>query len=136
MSDNTLPPAGLQNTNPFATELFGDMAKILVQRRTPAPPDDLSTRIIRNALAQTRPARKELSGLWTEFQAFWEELGSMLFLPKPAIAFASLLVLGIAISFWTRHVDSIAQTVLPNMTPYDLASFMIIEDRFVAGEWL
>ncbi len=132
MSDNIIQRPHNNNT----AVLFDDLAQALSQRKVPAPPADLSTRIIARAQSKPRKASGPLTRFLSDFQSVWEELGHMLFLPKPGFALVLLLTLGLAISFWTRDVDSIAQTVLPNMTPYDLASFMIIEDRFVAGEWL
>lgn len=103
-----------------------DLGRLLRLRRVPEPSADLAGRIV--AAAAHRGQRR---GFFAYCAGFAAEFASMLAVPRPAFALAVFLLIGLSTGIFADNVS-----VLPGMTPEDLATFMTIDDRFVAGEWL
>lgn len=106
---------------------FEELDYLLRQRRTEEASSDLCERIVVAAARREQrggASRRSSSG-------FFAELSAMLAVPKPVFAMAVFLLIGFSAGFFADGFG-----VLPDLTPEDLAGFMVIEDRFVAGEWL
>ncbi len=108
--------------------MFDDLDEILNKRKTPEVPEHLSARIIAAAARQSK-------GVTLSGSDFVQDILSqiqMLF-PRPAYAFAvlALFIFGALIGASDNPFG-----FLPGVTTDDLASFMMIEDGFVAGEWV
>jgi len=115
--------------------MFQDVDHALSQRVLPAMPEGLADRILLQA-AHTRQKTARPASWTHKIQDFLDDFAGMIFLPKPAYAVFALVVLGLGIGIFASHSGSFAENALPTVTPYELASFMVIEDRFVAGEWI
>lgn len=105
---------------------FEELDILLRRRRVPEPSSDLVARIVAAA-----DQRRQKPGFFHYFSEFVSEFGAMLAVPKPAFALAAFLLIGLSAGLFVDRFS-----VLPRLTPEDLAMFMTIEDRFVAGEWL
>jgi len=115
---------------------FDTLDNILLQRQIPEIPEGLAQRIIIQAQQKQAKARVRKPAAQNIWQTFLDHVQTILFLPKPVYLVIVFLGLGLWIGVLGSNAESLADTVLPSMTPYELASFMTIEDRFVAGEWL
>lgn len=110
--------------------MFDDLDQFLKTRKKPEVPKDLNARII---AAAARVPRAGAVHAQFDFNSILEELRTFFALPRPAYALAALalLIVGAMIG-----ASADLSGVLPGLTTGDLASFMLIEDGFVAGEWV
>lgn len=104
--------------------MFDELDKILQTRKTPEVPEGLSARIVGAATRHTQ-LMKDVYGL----EAFWADVQSMFRMPVPVFACCVFLVL-LAGAFMGASSDFLT------LASDDFASFMLIEDRFVVGEWV
>ena len=112
-----------------------DLDALLMMRKTPAVPAGLSERIIAAAIRADEERRT--SGVKAGWRVFWAgiaaELDDMIAIPRPAYALAMLLVVGLSMGTYSDYIDT---SLLPGLTTDDISTFMTIEDRFVANEFL
>ena len=110
--------------------MFDELDQLLKTRKTPEVPEYLSARIIAAAARQTQAVSRPVFEIAKEF---WEGVRARFTLPRPAYAFAVL-----ALFVFGALIGSSADPLgfLPGVTTDDLASFMLIEDGFVVGEWV
>ncbi len=111
--------------------MFDDLDQLLKTRKKPEVSAHLSAQIIA-AAARERPAVK-IPAFVQVAKGFWTDMQAQLTLPRPAYAFAVL-----ALFIFGALIGSSADPIgfLPGVTTDDLASFMLIEDGFVVGEWV
>lgn len=126
---------------------LNELDKILKTRREVQPPEGLNTRIL--AAARHVPQERGLRGGVADFargvargaaqaavggvQALWVEIQTRFPMPQPALALAAVVVLAIGIMLGMQAEDS---NMLNGLSVGDLATFMVIDDRFVAAEWV
>lgn len=118
--------------------MFKDLDAILMTRRTPEVPMGLSERIIAAAARADEQMRMnpeaQKRGRWLTFlKELSTEMEDLLAIPKPALVIASLLVLALSAGTYTEYVNA---SLMPGVTTNDLSTFMSIDDRFVASEFL
>lgn len=106
--------------------IFDNLDDLLWMRRAPESSPDLGERIVAAAAR-----RRQRPGFFHFCSEFLSEFAGMLAIPRPAFALAVFLLLGLSTGLFVDRVS-----VLPGLMPEDLAMFMTIDDRFVAGEWL
>ncbi len=70
---------------------------LLRNRMTPLPPEGLAERIIARAATEGRGAQTVIR--LNRRPGFWAELMQAFYIPKPALAFAAILLFGVMIGF-------------------------------------
>jgi hypothetical protein len=115
---------------------FNELDALLMKRKAPEVPYGLSERIIAAAMRADEQKRLKPEGR-PRFVLFvtevLKELEEMLAIPRPAYVLAMLLVVGLTIGTYGEYIDT---TFLPGLTTNDISSFMSIDDRFVATDFL
>ena len=115
--------------------MFDDLDQLLKIRGKPQVPEYLSARIVAAAARRAQiGAYGEIYGL----AAFWADLKAMVRLPDqafaPAFAFGVLALF--MLGAFAGSLSSGDLSVVASLTQEGLASFMMIEDGFIAGEWV
>jgi hypothetical protein len=115
--------------------VYSDLESVLMRRRQPQIPEGLSERIIAAMVRfeedkKSQAPRASVQRIWS---ALIRDFSEMLYIPRPAYVFATLLVMGISVGTYSDYIGS---SFLPGVTTDELSSFMKIEDRFVASEFL
>lgn len=113
---------------------FLDLDILLMRRKNPVMPQGLSERIIAAAVRYESEIYKNYevsSGGF--FNAVTHAFSQMLYVPRPAYVLATVLVMGVSLGVYG---DALSMGLMPGITTDELSSFMRIEDRFVASEFL
>jgi hypothetical protein len=112
-----------------------DLDILLLKRQAPKVPEGLSERIIAAAIRADEERRT--AGVKAGWRVFWAgllaELDDMIAIPRPAYVMAMMLVIGLSMGTYSDYIDN---SFLPSLTTDDISTFMTIEDRFVANEFL
>lgn len=117
---------------------FTDLDAFLLARARPVAPEGLSERIIA-AAARAEAARPAVRGgglsaiLRRRAAALAGALEEWLYIPRPAYALAAMLVIGLAMGVYSDYLDD---ALLPGVTTNEISTFLSIDDRFVASEFL
>ncbi len=111
--------------------MFDNLDQLLKTRKKPDVPEYLSARIIAAAARRSRvSADQEVYGL----AAFRADLQAMVRIPISAFALGVLALFILGAFMGASSGDGVS--FLPGITADELASFMMINDGFVAGEWV
>ena len=111
--------------------MFDNLDKLLKTRKTPEAPEGLSARIIAAAVREKQGVSSADTPVW---QTLWVEIESLFIVPRPAFAMAIIvLVLGFGMLLGSSSEES---DFAATLTPGEVASFMVIEDRFSVGDWV
>ncbi|MCC6597269.1 MAG: hypothetical protein IT559_00570 [Alphaproteobacteria bacterium] len=105
--------------------------RALRNRHVPQAPVHLAHAIV--AAASTHPQAG--GGLRRAVGGFFAEFGRLFAIPRPVFALAVFLLLGLSAGIF-MDTSSMFPALMPELMPEDLAGFLTIDDRFVAGEWL
>ena len=114
-----------------------DLDKVMASRFVPAAPSGMAARIANAALEveQEVPGKRRAKGRAVKGGGFIAELGGLFedifYVPRPAYALAVLVVFGFVLGVYGADVSAVAA-----LTTQDLSSYMVIDDRFVATEFL
>jgi hypothetical protein len=118
---------------------FGALDAVLMRRSAPPVPAGLSERIIAAAMraeeaARMAPGRLPFYGrAWIFIREFSEEMNEMLAIPRPAYVLAGLMLLSVSAGVYS---DYIATSFIPGVTTDEISTFMSIDDRFVASDFI
>ena len=114
--------------------MFEGLDAVLARRRSPIIPEGLSERIIA-ASFRVQPEREAVGkGCWRKaIGSFFDELADFVAVPRPAYVMALMLVLGLSMGLYSDYLDT---SFLPGVSTSDLSTFMRIDDRFVAYDFL
>lgn len=114
---------------------YRELDLFLMRRKRPAVPEGLSERIIAAAMRYEAEQHNKVVGAKTDtlWHGLMRAFGEMLYVPRPAYVIATVLVMGISLGVYG---DALSAGFMPGITTDELSSFMRIEDRFVASEFL
>ena len=118
-------------------KMYRELDVLLMCRKEPCMPEGMCERII--AAAVRCEETRRFAVIEPRAQSLWEsvlrDFTEMLYIPRPAYVFATLLVMGVSMGTYSDYLSASAG-FLPGVTTDELSGFMSIEDRFVATEFL
>ena len=113
-----------------------DMDLVMKSRFSPVAPAGMAARIM-NAAREIEQEKPRLSKeyVFALIEAAYGEVSTLiedaLYIPRPAYALASVIAFGFVLGIYGADISAGAA-----LSTQDLSSYMMIEDRFVATEFL